>query len=146
MLKSIGFGCGGLFLLALIVVVLAARSHRRWLAGQSPAGVWQGAHPESGTVLAAFDGGPREGVYRELRTMGEVSTRELGHWAAQGTQLRLLILATDVHDHPRFGVDTLYRLRYTGPQQITIDGPDRQGLKLDKAPAGTQVPIEPFTA
>lgn len=145
MVKSIGFGCGGLLLLGLIVVVLAARSHRRWLAKQSPAGVWQGAHPEHGTVLVAFDGGPHEGTYRELRTLGDASTREVGHWAAQGNQLHLLIMATDVPEHPRFGTDTLYRLTYTGPRQISLDGPDRPNLKLDKAPAGTQVPIEPFT-
>ncbi len=97
-------------------------------------------------MLVAFDGGPHKGVYRELRTSGEVSTRELGHWAALGNELHLLVMATDTHDHPRFGIDTLYQLKYTGPQQITIDGPDRQGLKLDKAPAGTQVPVESFTA
>ena len=145
MLKLIGFGCGGLLLLALIVLVLAARNHRRWLAGQSPAGVWQGSQPDHGAVLIAFDGGPHEGVYRELRTSGELSTRELGHWSVQGNQLHLLIMATDVPGHPRLGADTLYQIKYTGPQELTVDGPDRQALKLTKAPPGTRVPIEPFT-
>lgn len=144
MMRSIGIGCGVLLLLAVVGLALAIRSHRKWLAQQSPAGVWQGADEAGVPVLVAFDGGPDEGVYRELRGQPGSHTRELGHWSASGSQLRLLILATDTPDHPRFGVDTPYQLSYTGPTQITINGPDRQHVKLDQAPAGTEVPIERF--
>jgi hypothetical protein len=127
-----------------VVLIFGARSHRRWLAHQTPAGVWQGMHPERGAVLIAFDGGPHEGVYRELITLGDCQSREMGHWATNGNELRLLIMATDVSNHPRFGVDTVYQIRYTGPQRICVDGPDRPSLVLDKAAADTRVPIEPF--
>lgn len=143
MSMGIGIGCGIALLLAVIGLVLAAHSHRRWVMAQSPAGVWKGIGTDGTSIVMAFDGGPREGVYRELRARDAVSMREMGHWAVSGNELRLLIMATDVPDHPRFGQDTLYRISYTGPEEILLDGPDRPSLTLQKAPPGTEVPIEP---
>jgi hypothetical protein len=145
MRDGLGLGCGILLLVVIAVLVLAARSYSRWLARQTPAGVWMGRGADGATVLVAFDGGPWEGVYRELRVQEGTSVRELGHWAVSGGRLHLMIMATDVPDHPRFGQDTIYRIGYKGTQQIAVNGPDRPGLELERAPPGTEVPIEPFT-
>jgi hypothetical protein len=143
MLKFAGIGCGVILVIALVAVALAVRSHRRWLAAQNPAGVWQGTTPDGGSVLLSFDGGPHEGVYRELRVHNGVEAREFGHWTASGNDLRLIIMATDTPNHPRFGQDTLFHITYTGPEQITLNGPDRAAMKLDRAAPGTDVPLQP---
>jgi hypothetical protein len=145
MRDGLELGCGILLLVVIAILALAARSYRLWLAKQTPAGVWIGRGADGATVLVAFDGGPREGVYRELREQAETSVRELGHWAVSGSRLRLMIMATDVPDHPRFGQDTIYRIGYKGTQQIAVNGPDRPSLELERAPPGTEVSIEPFT-
>jgi hypothetical protein len=144
MLEVVGYVLGGLLVIAVVGLVLAARSHKRWLANQSPAGVWNGIDNDGGSILLAFDGGPHQGAYRQTTTHNDVQVREVGHWTASGNELRFLIMATDVPNHPRFGLDTVYHLSYSGPKQIVIDGPGRLNLKLEKAPEGTQVAINPF--
>jgi hypothetical protein len=130
-------------LIGLVVagVMLLRRSHVRWLAQQSPVGVWITSTP-AGRVLLQFEGERSEGTYRQLTEVGSERTREWGHWSHDSGHLRLLVMATDLKDHPRFGVDTAYRVRYVAPNRITIDGPDRSALLYERAPAGTSVNIE----
>jgi hypothetical protein len=69
-----------------------------------------------------FEDEPKSETYKQLikRTDGE--TREFGHGALRLTELRLIIMASDIKDHPAFGVDTQYWVTFNGKSQITIDG------------------------
>ena len=127
-------------ILVVVVVNLAVRSHRRWLAKQSPVGVWMASTP-NGRVLLQFDEGPDEGTYSQVTQSGSGRTREWGHWCHDSGRLQLLIMATDVPEHPRFGIDTPYGVLYTGPNRIVIRGPDRPGVTYERAPAGTSVNV-----
>lgn len=139
----------GLIVLVIVVIVvvaivLLARSHARWLQQQSPVGVWE-AETEGSSLLLQFEGGPDEGLYKEVRQAGDDRTREFGHWAVNLNELRMLIMGTDVPDHPRFGVDTVYQVNYPGPESIRIDGPDRPGVVFARTAAETTVDVGDIT-
>jgi hypothetical protein len=112
---------------------------------QSPVGVWV-ASLDTGTVTIQFDGGPNEGIYKQLTETEDGADREFGSWAAHLNKLELLIMATDQKGHPRFGQNTEYGLRYVGPTSIVISGPDRPDIRYERAPEGTTVDIEPEEA
>ena len=109
-----------------------AESHRRWLERQSPVGVWTST-VDGSTVLLQFDGGPREGLYSQVTQTGSGPVKEFGHWFSHGNLLRLIIMASDIKGHPRFGIDTEYELRYTAPDGIRIYGLDRPGIEYNRA-------------
>lgn len=129
-------------ILAVAGVIAAVRSHKRWLAKQSPVGVWISSTP-GGRVLLEFEAGPDEGTYSQVTQVGSERTREWGHWSHSSGRLQLLIMATDVIEHPRFGMDTSYEVLYVAPNRIVIWGPDRSGVSYERAPAGTSVNIDP---
>ena len=132
----------GIIAFLVIAYKLFMRWHLRWLAQQSPAGVWI-AQLESGTVTIQFDDGPNEGLYKQLIKTESGSDREFGNWFSHLGDLKLMIMATDQEDHPRFGISTDYGIRYIGPTRIAISGPDRPDLTYERAPEGTTVDIEP---
>ncbi len=113
------------------ITKILQKKHLEWLEQQTPAGTWKGVH-EDATILIQFEGGPREGIYKQAMQTGGQQTKEFGHWNASLSELRLLIMATDVKDHARFGVDTEYTIRYVGPQSIKISGPDRPDWVLNR--------------
>jgi hypothetical protein len=129
----------GALLVALIgAIVLLARNHRQWLARQTPAGVWQGKDGQTKITLQ-FEGGPSEGTYKQLTESDGKRIREFGHWSASARDLKMIIMATDVKSHPRFGQDTGYSISYIGPTRIKIDGPDRSGIIYERAPEGSRL-------
>src|SRR5258707_19113 len=105
------------------VIVLLARNHRQWLERQTPTGVWQSIAGQA-TITLQFEGGPREGTYKELIESDGKHIREFGHWSASAHNLQMIIMATDIKSHPRFGVHTAYEVSYVGPTSIKINGPD----------------------
>lgn len=109
-----------------------AESHRRWLEKQSPIGVWTST-VDGSTVLLQFDGGPREGLYSQVTQTADGPVREWGHWFSHCNSLRLIIMASDIKGHERFGIDTEYELRYTAPDRIRIVGPDRPRIEYNRA-------------
>ena len=132
----------GAFLVALIgAAVLLARNHKQWLERQTPAGVWQATDGQTKITLQ-FEGGPREGTYKQLMESDGKEIREFGHWAATANVLKMMIMATDVQSHPRFGIDTEYHISYVGPTNIKIDGPDRAGIVYAKASVGNDVKFD----
>ncbi len=135
----VALGVAGFFAVAF---VLFCRWHIRWLARQSPAGTWV-ASLESGSVTIQFEGGPHQGTYKQLIETETGTEREFGSWAAHLNTLKMLILATDQSEHPRYGDNTRYDIRYVGPTSILISGPDRPDIVYQRAPAGTTVDIEP---
>jgi hypothetical protein len=126
----------------IVAYIWFVRWHVRWLAQQSPVGVWV-ASLDTGTVTIQFDGGPREGLYKQLTETEDGADREFGSWATHLNTLELLILASDQKGHPRFGQSTKYELKYVGPKSILIFGPDRPYLRYERAAEGTTVDIEP---
>jgi hypothetical protein len=133
--------------LAVIVLafVLMVRSHRAWLAKQTPAGVWRGDLPD-GHLTLEFEGGPAEGLYKQMAVTAGVTSREHGHWQHSSGRLQLLIMASDEKAHPGFGINTVNTIRYVGPDEIGIEGPHRPRLVYKRMPAGVHVEMEPADA
>ena len=127
----------------VIVFKLFMRWHMKWLDNQSPVGVWTGEN-EGNRITIQFDRDPtpdeKEGLYRQLTETGDRNgLKEFGHWWTHRQTLRMMIMASEIPSHPRFGQDTVYHISYTGPEEITIDGPDRPRLVYRRAPEGTTV-------
>jgi hypothetical protein len=129
---------GALSVALIGAIILLARSHKRWLERQTPAGLWQAADGQARITLL-FEGGPREGVYKQLIESDGKRIREFGHWSASGHDLKMIIMATDIKSHPRFGQDTPYGISYIGPTRIKIEGPERSAITYERAPAGLQL-------
>jgi hypothetical protein len=127
--------------LAVIIVafLLMVRSHRAWLGKQTPAGAWRGDLP-NGHLTLEFEGGPGEGIYKQIAVKEGVTVREHGHWQHASGRLQLLIMATDQTGHPGLGISTVNTIRYVGPDEIGIEGPHRPRLIYKRVPAG--VPVE----
>lgn len=116
----------------VIAYLLFTRWHNKWLAQQTPAGTWIAEDGDTRITLV-FEEGPREGTYKQLTELNGNRLREFGHWAVSLHDLKMLIMATDISNHPRFGFDTSYRISYIGPDAIQIDGPDRRNMIYAKA-------------
>jgi hypothetical protein len=113
----------------------------KWLTKQTPVGVWATQHNGS-TITIGFEQGPneevKEGIYKQVeRTRDGKEIKEFGHWTAHMNNLQMLIMASEIKNHPRFSQDTAYQVLYVGPNSIKITGPDRPNLVYNKAPEGT---------
>ena len=122
----------------VIAIALFVRSHVKWLSKQTPVGVWITQHDGS-TITLQFEQGPNddvnEGIYKQIeKTQDGKEIKEFGHWAAHMNDLQMLIMASEIKNHPRFGQDTAYKVLYVGPDRIKISGPDRPDLVYKKAP------------
>jgi hypothetical protein len=104
-----------------------------WTTRQSLLGTWVAVFPDGQRVTLQFEGEPKGGTYKQLIKRDGAETREFGHWTIKLTDLRLIIMATDIKDHPRFGVDTQYWVTFSNKSQITIDGPDRKKWTFRRA-------------
>jgi len=104
-----------------------------WTAKQSVLGTWVAVLPGNERVELQFEGGPKGGTYKQVIKRADGETREFGHWTLRLADLRLIIMATDIKDHPRFGVDTQHWVTFSSGPQITIDGPDRKKWTFRRA-------------
>ena len=112
------------------------RSHQAWMERQTPVGAWIAA-TTTGKVTLVFEGGPHEGLYKQLIEGEGTPVREFGHWAQHKSTLQMLMMASDIPSNQRIGVDTAYKLLFLTPKKIAIHGPDRPGINYTKAPDGT---------
>ncbi len=103
-----------------------------WTAKQTVLGTWVAVLPSGERVTLQFEGEPKGGTYKQLIKHADREIREFGHWRLRFAELRLLIMATDTKDHPRFGVDTLHFITF-GTSRFTIDGPDRKKWMFERA-------------
>ncbi len=110
-----------------------------WVGKQSLLGTWAALLPDGSHVTIQFEGEPKGGTYKQLIKKDGGSLREFGHWTLKLSDLRLIIMASDTKDHPRFGVDTQYWVWFANKDQVRIDGPDRPKWMFRKAPG---LPIE----
>lgn len=129
----------------VLAYVLMVRSHRAWVARQTPAGVWRADFPQ-GHLMLQFDGGRSEGTYRQVAVNDGVTVRESGTWQHASGRLQLVVLATDEAEHPGLGASTAYMVRYLAPDEIGIEGPHRPRLVYKRAAEGIQVDAEPMGA
>lgn len=68
--------------------------------------------------------------------------REWGHWIADDETLRLLILATDVRNHPGFGVSTPYRYRIDPDGSLVLLLESGQSLRFEPSVRDAKEEIE----
>ena len=135
-----------LIVIAVIAVCVLVRSHLAWLRQQTPLGAWTASTPD-GAITLIFEGGPHEGLYRQLTERDGQRNREFGHWTQQMRRLQMIMMASDDSSNERIGVDTTYELRFVAPEKISITGQDRPGIEFAKAPAGTALDFgEPAAA
>ena len=100
------------------------------------------ARYKGSTITIQFEQGPneelKEGIYKQVeKTRDGKEIKEFGHWTAHMSNLQMLILASEIQNHPRFGQDTTYQVLYVGLARIKITGPDRPSLVYNRAPEGT---------
>ncbi len=115
-----------------VIIKIMAQNHKKWLEQQSPAGSWIFENEEK-KIIIQFEQGPNEGPYKQIVKLKDgTEVKEFGHWSSSINELRMLIMATDEKDHPRFGQDTIFSIRYVGPDEIEINGPDRPNLEYSR--------------
>jgi hypothetical protein len=113
-----------------------------WTAKQTLLGTWVAALPDGTHVTLQFEGDRKGGTYKQLVKRNGAESREFGHWIIKILELRLIIMATDVSQHPRFGVDTKYWVNFTNKDQVTINGPERPKWNFQRAAAGIKVAFD----
>ena len=104
-----------------------------WTSKQNLLGAWVAVLPDGSHITLQFEGESKGGTYKQLIKREGLEVREFGHWTIKLADLRLFIMATDVKNHPRFGVDTQYWVTFSNKSQITINGPDRPKWTFRKA-------------
>jgi hypothetical protein len=107
-----------------------------WSAKQTLVGTWAALLPDGTDVTLQFEGERGGGLYKQLSKRNGAELREFGHWTMKVLELRLIIMATDVKEHPRFGVDTQYWVNFGSKDQVTINGPERPKWILRRAADG----------
>jgi hypothetical protein len=98
----------------------------------TPVGRWR-AELDTSTVLIEFEEGPIEGPYKQIVQSGDSVVREYGHWYRDGYFVHLIVMATDIPQHPRFGVDSLYEVTFLDVDHLRIHGPGRENWKLARS-------------
>lgn len=118
-------------LLGAFVVFLI--TYNRWAMKQNLLGVWVTATSDGSLITIQFEGGDREGTYKQLVRKGDRQFQEFGHWMRGMGFLKMIIMATDMRNHPRFGEDTQYNVSWTNKDTLSIDGPERIKWELKRA-------------
>lgn len=113
-----------------------------WSSKQTLLGTWVAARADGSHVTLQFEGDPKGGTYKQLVKRDGVELREFGHWTMKILELRLIIMATDVKEHARFGVDTQYWVNFTDKDHVTINGPDRPKWNFQRAAAGIKLEFD----
>ena len=113
-----------------------------WTSRQSLLGTWVATLSDGSHVTIQFEGEPKGGLYKQLVKRDGVELREFGHWTMKIVQLRLIIMATDVKEHSRFGLDTKYGVNFPNKDKVTISGPERPKWTLQRAPAGIKLDFD----
>ncbi len=118
-----------------------------WTSKQTLIGTWVAGLPDGSHVTLQFEGDPKGGIYKQLVRRDGAESREFGHWTIQVLELRLIIMATDIREHPRFGMDTKYWVNFTDKDHVTVNGPERPKWNFQRAAPGTKLDFDaPRTA
>ena len=113
-----------------------------WTSKQTLVGTWVAALPDGSHVTLQFEGERIGDTYKQLVKREGAESREFGHWIFKMLELRLIIMATDVREHARFGVDTKYWVNFSNKDQVTINGPERPKWTFQRAEAGIKLDFD----
>ena len=127
-------------LLGAFVVFLII--YNRWANRQSLLGAWVTSSPDGSLITIQFEGGHWEGTYKQLVRKGDQEFREFGHWMRGVGFLKMIIMATDIRNHPRFGEDTQYNVSWTNKDMLSIDGPERTKWDLKRATKDVRIEFD----
>jgi len=116
----------GAFVVFLII-------YNRWAMKQSLLGAWVASTFDGSLITIQFEGGNKEGTYKQLVRRGDQQLREFGHWVRGMGFIKMIIMATDIPNHPRFGQDTQYNISWVDKDSFTIDGPERAKWRFKRA-------------
>ena len=130
------FGCVAVAFVIFLVI------YNRWAMKQSLLGAWITSAIDGSLITIQFEGGEREGTYKQLIRRGDQQFREFGHWMRGMGFLKMLIMATDVPNHPRFGNDTQYNMSWSDKDTFTIDGPDRAKWQVKRATKDVKIEFD----
>ncbi len=114
----------------------------QWARRQKLLGAWIASTPDGGLITLQFEGTEKGGIYRQLVRRGDTQLREFGHWTRGIGLINLLIMATDVAAHTRFGQDTKYTFTWLGKGSFSMDGADRAKWVFKRASQGVVVDFD----
>jgi hypothetical protein len=107
--------------------------YNRWAIKQRILGAWVTSTPDGSLVIIQFEGEEAGGPYKQVIKRGDAQYREFGHWVRGMGFIKMIIMATDIPSHPRFGEDTQYNVSRIAKDSFKIDGPDRAKWELKRA-------------
>jgi hypothetical protein len=113
-----------------------------WTSRQSLVGTWVAPLPDGSHVTLQFEGVQAGGLYKQLTKQEGKEIREFGHWTIKLTRLQMIMMATDIKKHPRFGLDSEYWVTFNNHRQMTIKGPERPKWTLQRAPEGVRLDFD----
>ena len=116
--------------------------YNRWAMKQSLLGAWVTSTSDGSLITIQFEGGDREGTYKQLIRHGDQQLREFGHWHRGMGFIKMIIMSTDQPNHRRFGVDTQYNLSWTDKDTLTIDGPERTKSQFKRATKDVRIEFD----
>jgi hypothetical protein len=116
--------------------------YNRWAMKQSLLGAWVTSMSDGSLIIIEFEGGEREGTYKQLLRRRDEQLREFGHWARGMGFVKMIIAATDMRNHPRFGQDTQYSVSWADKDSFIINGPERTKWQLKRATADVRIEFD----
>jgi hypothetical protein len=121
------FSClAGGFVVFLII-------YNAWAQKQRLLGAWVASISDGSLITIQFEGSQQGGTYKQLVHRGDKQFREFGHWVRGMGFLKMIIMATDIPNHPRFGQDIQYNVSWIDKNTLTIDGPERVKWQFERA-------------
>jgi hypothetical protein len=143
-----GFGMGAMKILLITLGCLAGAFvffliiYNRWAMKQSLLGAWVTSISDGSLVTIQFEGGDKEGTYKQLVRRSDQQFREFGHWTRGMGFIKMIIMATDTRAHPLFGQDTQYNVSWADKDTFTIDGPDRAKWQFKRATKDVRIEFD----
>jgi hypothetical protein len=107
--------------------------YNRWALRQRMLGAWVCSTSDGSLVTIQFEGSETGGSYKQLVKRGDAQLKEFGHWVRGMGFIKMIIMATDVAGHPRFGQDTQFNLSWIDKDSFKIDGPERTKWEFKRA-------------
>jgi len=120
--------------------------YNRWAMKQNLLGAWVTSASDGSLITIQFDGSDREGTYKQLTRRADQKLREFGHWTRGMGFLKMIIMGTDMPDHPRFGQETQYNVSWTDKDTLTVDGPERSKWQFKRATKDVRIEFDAPTS
>jgi hypothetical protein len=116
--------------------------YNRWAIKQRILGAWVTSTPDGSLITIQFEGEEAGGPYKQVIKRGDAQYREFGHWVRGMGFIKMIIMATDIPSHPRFGEDAQYNVSWIDKDSFKIDGPDRAKWELKRATQDVRIDFD----